>query len=47
MNDEEFGYLALLLCRESDVGSEATGNILWNMWDAFGDKDNGDWKNES
>lgn len=45
MNDEEFGRLAFMLCKEADISSEAVGNILWDMYDKFADKDNGEWKN--
>lgn len=46
MNDEEFGFLARLLCRQDGVESEAVGNILWEVWDSYGSKTSGDWRVE-
>lgn len=42
----EFGRLALFLVRTDGIDSEAVGTILWLMWDDFGDKKTGEWKNE-
>jgi len=46
MNDEQFGKIAMLLCREPEVGSEAVGNILWQIYEDNKDEKTGDWKDE-
>ena len=44
MNDEEFGRIAMLLCRNDGVESQAVGDILWQIYEDNKDEKTGDWK---
>lgn len=44
MNNEEFGRIAILLCRTDEVDYQTAGCILWHIYEDFKDKKSGDWK---
>ena len=46
MNDELFGRIAFLLCREQGIESEAVGTILWELYTDYVDAKSGEWLND-